>query len=89
MNKSIVVSNSFCGSKCRDTVQVKTHAQVLLKRFDEGEDIFEEFDRYNAHLGPPSLRTRHQLPQWPVFPRHDEMDVAISLLILRRGNIAN
>ena len=36
----------------RDTIQVKTHAQVMLKKLDEGQDIFEELDLDNAAAYP-------------------------------------
>ena len=37
--------------KNRDTIQVKTHAQILLKKLDEGYDIFEDLDNYNRKKG--------------------------------------
>lgn len=43
----------------RDTIQVKTHAQVMLKKLEAGYNIFEELDVYNGnrhsyirHAGP-------------------------------------
>ena len=34
----------------RNTIQVKTHAQVVLKRLQEGEDIFAELDTCSRHI---------------------------------------
>jgi hypothetical protein len=40
----------------RDTVQVKTHAQVMLKKFDEGQNIFEELDIYKRNKSATDQR---------------------------------
>jgi hypothetical protein len=54
---------------------------VILKKFDDGEDIFEELDWHNKQTTAES-ENRFEAESSPKFAR-DEVQVALSLLLLR------
>ena len=63
----------------RSTIQVKTHAQVVLKRLQEGEDIFAELDDYEGQ----NQVCEEQMMDGKRYFGADEVSVASSLLLLR------
>lgn len=34
----------------RTAVQVKTHGQVILRRMEQGENVFDELDRFERYI---------------------------------------
>ena len=92
---NLIHSNSLTNLtflKNRDTIQVKTHAQVLLKKLDDGEDIFEELDMLqNIASSEPPKHTlalasgMHHRREWMVaLFRPDEIDAAKALVLLHQ-----
>jgi hypothetical protein len=82
----------------RDTIQIKTHAQVLLKKYDDGEYIYDQLDRH--YQSRRQFRQQQQMmtpaPILPCgsntgplamqsFPRPDEATAALAMLLLSRG----
>ena len=69
-----VFSDTFLLLGCvfRSNIQVKTHAQVMMKKFDEGQDIFIGLDEYlqdpEAYGRPPA-----DDPVWDVTTRYEEV----------------
>jgi hypothetical protein len=54
----------------RDTIQVKTHAQVILKKYDEGEYIYYELDRHNRGSRRQFRQQQQTMaPSVPILPR--------------------
>lgn len=81
----------------RNTIQIKTHAQVLLKKYDEGEYIYDELDRHYQSrrqevMVPAPIRTRdfdNRLSAMRLFPHPDEATAAFAMLVLSRGEDVN
>jgi hypothetical protein len=53
----------------RHTIQVKTHAQVLLKKYDEGEYIYDELDRHNRSHRQFRQQQQISMAPVPILPR--------------------
>ena len=76
--------------RCHRTVtQVKSHGQVVVKRMDEGEDVFEELDRLQhfmeAHevlATPPPFGTGTMNPIAGLEPQ--DFDAAHILIVMRK-----
>jgi hypothetical protein len=66
-------------SGSRNTIQVKTHAQVVLKRLQEGEDIFAELNSCSRHI----LDCCHESAENKQFYGIHEVNAASALLSLR------
>jgi hypothetical protein len=81
---SICVVHSFIVN--RDTIQVKTHAQVMLKKFDDGQNIFEELDIYKRNESaidqrPPRGRILSGREPVAQHDASDTIDAAQTLLL--------
>ena len=76
----------LCRVVSRSTIQVKTHAQVVLKRLQGGEDIFAELDEHERQ----NLVTEEEdTSDSKRFFGPDEVSVASALLLLRADEITS
>lgn len=73
----------------RSVTQVKSHGQVVVKRMDEGEDVFEELDRLENFMKanevlatPPPFGTRITSPISGLEPQ--DFDAAHILIVMRK-----
>ena len=76
----------LCRVVSRSTIQVKTHAQVVLKRLQGGEDVFAELDEHERQ----NLVTEEEdTSDSKRFFGPDEVSVASALLLLRADEITS
>lgn len=73
----------------RSVKQVKSHGQVVVKRMDEGEDVFEELDRLEHFMkGSEELATPSTFGTGTIYPisglEPQDFDAAHILIVMRK-----